>query len=81
MSDPSTVLRDALALPEAARTELTLRLLDSLETAVPSGAMDEAAWLAEITRRAEMAAAGESQSKPWREVYDRLRLRLASPPD
>lgn len=53
------------------RAELAAELLASLDGAPEPEA--EAAWAAEIERRAERARTGEDQGEPWSEVRNRIR--------
>jgi len=68
------ILDQALELPAQDRAQLAAELLASLE---PPGDLDhEAAWAAEIERRARRVLAGESSSTPWEEARIRLRSLL-----
>ena len=69
------LLEDALKLALSERAELAAELLASLD-----GAPDEdveAAWAAEIERRAARARSGADPGKPWPETRDRIRTGLA----
>ncbi len=69
-----TVLRTALALPEAERAEIAGSLLDSLD---PSPEADvEQAWRQEIAARVAALDAGEVETVTWDEIRDRLLLKL-----
>jgi putative addiction module component (TIGR02574 family) len=63
------LLEDALKLTLSERAELAAELLASLDGAPDADA--EAAWAAEIERRAA------DPGRPWPEVRDRIRNRLA----
>ena len=63
--------QDALALPHEERVALAYRLLVSVEPDPEPGA--EEAWTAEIAARIARSDSGESQPRPAREVFDRLR--------
>jgi putative addiction module component (TIGR02574 family) len=76
MARAEQVLTDALALDDAERAEIALRLLDSIEPPDPLGALDDEGWRTEIARRAERAASGASKGTPWAEVRARLEKRL-----
>ena len=68
------LLEDALKLDLADRAELAAELLASLD-----GAPDEdteAAWAAEIERRAARARTGADPGRPWPQVRDRIRNEL-----
>jgi len=66
------LLREALTLPVGERADVAAELLASLDE---GGAEDpaevEAAWAAEIEKRARRVMAGESQGIPWEEVRAR----------
>jgi putative addiction module component (TIGR02574 family) len=64
------LLSQALQLPLEERAQLAADLLASID-----GEPDEdvdAAWAAEIERRAARALAGKSEGRPWREALRRL---------
>jgi putative addiction module component (TIGR02574 family) len=68
------VWKEAAALSEADRASLAGLLIESLE-----GEPDpdvEAAWVAEIERRAGELEAGTVESIPWEQVRQRLLDRL-----
>jgi putative addiction module component (TIGR02574 family) len=71
------VLSDAMTLSEDERLDVATELLASLQG--PDDGMDDAAWLAEVWRRAERVERGESQSVSWdeakRQVLQRLQAR------
>lgn len=71
------LLREALTLPVNERADVAAELLASLDDA---GAEDpaevEAAWAAEIERRAARVIAGESQGIPWEDVRARADAEL-----
>lgn len=71
------LLREALTLPIDERADVAAELLASLDDA---GAEDpaevEAAWAAEIEKRARRVMAGESQGIPWEEVRARAEAEL-----
>jgi putative addiction module component (TIGR02574 family) len=69
------VLDDALRLDLVERAELAAELLASLD-----GERDEdveAAWVAEIERRAARARSGEDAGRPWAEVRDAAKDALS----
>ncbi|TKB68613.1 MAG: hypothetical protein E8D52_06315 [Nitrospira sp.] len=74
---PSTqqLLKDALQLPDQQRAELVVELLDSLPPAELGQVRSDAAWLAEIDRRARAAQAGVS-GVAWEEVRKQVLDRL-----
>ena len=71
------LLREALTLPVDERADVAAELLASLDDV---GAEDpaevEAAWAAEIEKRARRVMAGESQGIPWEEVRNRAEAEL-----
>jgi putative addiction module component (TIGR02574 family) len=69
------VLHEALQLDLSERAELAAELLASLD-----GEPDEdveAAWAAEVERRAARARSGQDIGKPWEEVRDQIRNALS----
>ena len=63
------LLRDALALPLDERADVAAELLASLDEAEAEHPADvEAAWAAEIERRARRVMAGESTGVSWEDV-------------
>lgn len=76
--DPDSLLRDALTLPADRRAEFAADLLASLdrdEHDDPDAV--RAAWAAELERRARRALSGEDPGRPWPEVRERIRSKLA----
>jgi hypothetical protein len=55
---------------------MAAELLASLDEPVESSADVEAAWAAEIERRARRVLSGESAGEPWADVRDRIARRL-----
>ena len=71
------VLREALALPLEERADVAAELLASLDDAAAEHSEEvEAAWAAEIERRARRALAGESAGVPWDDVRRRAEAEL-----
>ena len=71
------VLREALAWSADERAELAAELLASLdEAAAEDPAEVEAAWAAEIERRARRVMSGESAGIPWEDVRRRAEAEL-----
>jgi putative addiction module component (TIGR02574 family) len=71
------VLREALALPIADRADVAAELLASLDDAQADNPAEvEAAWAAEIERRARRVMAGESVGLPWEDVRRRAEAEL-----
>ena len=71
------LLQDALALPLDERADVAAELLASLDEAEAEHPADvEAAWAAEIERRARRVMAGESTGIPWEDVRRRAEDEL-----
>ena len=71
------LLRDALALPLDERADVAAELLASLDDAEAEHPADvEAAWAAEIERRARRVMAGASAGIPWDDVRRRAEAEL-----
>ena len=77
MSRAQDVLREALALPLDERADVAAELLASLDDAAAERPADvEAAWAAEIERRARRALADESGGVAWDDVRRRAEAEL-----
>jgi putative addiction module component (TIGR02574 family) len=73
MSDRSqALLREALLLSPHERADVAAELLASLDDTNENPAEVEAAWAAEIERRARRVLSGESAGEPWEDVRDRI---------
>jgi putative addiction module component (TIGR02574 family) len=71
------LLREALTLPIAERADVAAELLASLDEAKAENPAEvEAAWAAEIERRARRVMTGESVGVPWEEVRRRAEADL-----
>ena len=70
----SALLSTALELSISERAELAAELLASLDGEPDADV--EAAWAAEIERRARRVLAEGSRGRPWEDVRDDLRRRL-----
>ncbi len=68
------VLADALRLDSAARAELAVELIASLDG--PADPDAEAAWNDEIDRRVEAIEAGTMRLEPWERVRRRIEKDL-----
>jgi hypothetical protein len=66
------LLREALLLPPQERADVAAELLASLEGTTEDPVEVEAAWAAEIERRARPVLSGESVGELWNEVRDRI---------
>ena len=69
------VLDEALRLDLSDRAELAAELLASLDGGPDQDA--EAAWAAEIERRAERARSGADAGRPWAEIRDAAKDALS----
>jgi putative addiction module component (TIGR02574 family) len=75
------LLREALTLPIAERADVAAELLASLDAAEADNLAEvEAAWAAEIERRARRVIAGESAGIPWEDVRQRAEAELRRRP-
>src|SRR5438093_11417961 len=73
------LLREALTLPIAERADVAAELLASLDDAETENLAEvQAAWAAEIERRARRVMAGESAGLPWEDVRRRAKLNCPS---
>ena len=70
------LLRDALTLAAAERADIAVELIASLEGPADDPAEVEAAWAAEIDRRARRVLSGESTGEAWSDVRQRIEARL-----
>ncbi len=76
-SRAQALLREVLTLPTNERADVAAELLASLDDAPPDDPAEvEAAWAAEIERRARRVMNGESAGEPWEDVRARLLQRL-----
>lgn len=77
MSKPAEKLRDeTLALPDDARAELALALIESLDRG-PVDQDYEEAWSKELASRLKALDDGTMTRSPAEDVFDRARSRLA----
>jgi putative addiction module component (TIGR02574 family) len=71
------VLREALTLPVSERADVAAELLASLDDAAAENPAEvEAAWAAEIEKRARRVIGGESAGVPWEDVRRRAETEL-----
>jgi putative addiction module component (TIGR02574 family) len=70
MSETTTLLEQALRLPEHDRAEIATRLLESLDPETQRD-IDEA-WAAEIERRCAAVDAGTLATSDWNDVRARI---------
>ncbi len=65
------LLLEVLQLPPGERADVAAQILASLEETADDAAQVEAAWAAEIERRARRVLAGETDGIPWQDVRRR----------
>ena len=70
------LLKNALTLTESERADLAAELIASLDEASDDPRAVEAAWVAEIERRARRVLSGESQGEAWEDVRRRIEADL-----
>jgi putative addiction module component (TIGR02574 family) len=71
------LLKEALTLPVGERADVAAELLASLDDAETENPAEvEAAWAAEIERRARRVMSGESAGVPWEDVRRRAEAEL-----
>jgi putative addiction module component (TIGR02574 family) len=71
------LLREALTLPVAERADVAAELLARLDDAEKENPAEvEAAWAAEIERRARRVMSGELAGVPWEDVRRRAEAEL-----
>ena len=71
------LLREAMALPVKERADIAAELLASLDDAAAEDPAEvEAAWAAEIERRARRVMTGETAGIPWEDVRRRAEAEL-----
>lgn len=70
------LLREALALPVDERADVAAELLASLDDGSEDPTEVEAAWAAEIERRARRVLAGGSAGASWQDVRARAESAL-----
>ena len=70
------LLREALTLPVEERADVAAELLASLDDTETDIADVEAAWAAEIEKRARRVLGGESPGIPWEDVRRRAEAEL-----
>jgi putative addiction module component (TIGR02574 family) len=72
--DTHELLQKALALPENERAELAGTLISSLDITVDPDV--DAAWQAEVARRAREVESGKVKTIPWEQVRQKGRTLL-----
>jgi len=74
MNKTTSLLEQALDLPESDRAKIATRLLESLD---PKAQADvDAAWAAEIERRCAAVDAGELETHDWNDVRARIEREI-----
>lgn len=68
----SRILDEAMTLPEDARTEVAMKLLESLDGFDPHAHLTDEELQREIHSRADGAASGRENGVPWPDVLRRL---------
>jgi putative addiction module component (TIGR02574 family) len=74
MIDTTTLLEQALALPEHERARLAARLLESLDENAQRDV--DAAWAEEIDRRCAAVDTGTMATSDWQDVRARIEREL-----
>lgn len=74
MIDTTTLLEQALSLPEHERAKLAARLLESLDDEAQSDV--DAAWADEIERRCAAVDAGALATSDWKDVRARIEREI-----
>lgn len=74
MSDTTTLLEQALSLPEHERARLAARLLESLDENAQHDV--DAAWAEEIDRRCAAVDAGTMATSDWKDVRARIEREI-----
>lgn len=74
MIDSTSVLEQALSLPEHERAKIAARLLESLDEEAQSDV--DAAWAAEIERRCAAVDAGTLATTDWKDVRARIEREI-----
>lgn len=68
------LLDEAMRLPLAARAEIVVRLIESLDG--PSESDADAAWVEEITRRCRAIDSGDAVTSDWESVRARIEREI-----
>lgn len=74
MIDTTTVLEQALSLPEYERAKIAARLLESLDEGAQSDI--DAAWATEIEQRCAAVDAGTLATSDWKDVRARIEREI-----
>ena len=76
MSDADEIVSEALQLPEEKRTEVALRLLDSLDAPDPHAHLTDDELRVELDRRINTVADGTAEVVPADQAIEQLRAEL-----
>ena len=76
MSNPDEIISKALQLPEEKRTQVALRLLDSLDAPDPHAHLTDDELRAELDRRVQAVVDGTTEVIPVDEAIEQLRAEL-----
>lgn len=74
MIDTTSLLAQALTLPESERAKLAARLLESLDTQTQSDIDEE--WVAEIERRCAAVDEGTLATSEWNDMRARIEREI-----
>ncbi|HUR83348.1 MAG TPA: addiction module protein [Thermoanaerobaculia bacterium] len=74
MIDTTTLLEQALSLPENERAKMAARLLESLDDEAQRDV--DAAWAAEIEQRCAAVDAGTLTTRDWKDVRSRIEREI-----
>ena len=76
MSNPDEIISRALQLPEDKRTQVALRLLDSLDAPDPHAHLTDDELRAELDRRVKAVVDGTAEVIPADQAIEQLRAEL-----
>lgn len=76
MSNPDEIISKALQLPEEKRTQVALRLLDSLDAPDPHAHLTDDELRAELDRRVKAVVDGTAEVIPADQAIEQLRAEL-----
>ena len=76
MSNSDEIISKALQLPEEKRTQVALRLLDSLDAPDPHAHLTDDELRAELERRVRAVVDGTAEVIPADQVIEQLRAEL-----
>ena len=76
MSEAERIVAEALNLSEEDRTDVAMRLLDSIEAPDPHAPMTNEEFEAMLLRRADELASGKVKGVPWSQIRAEIEERL-----